>query len=69
MGDNRAIITTTQATEVRRLYSELPNAAAAARQALRIGGEPLTPVEIEHFRKCAARVGAIFQRLSEIVGD
>jgi hypothetical protein len=64
----KAVLTRTQVSELRRLYSELPNAAAAARKALRIGGEPLTAAELEHFRECAARVGAIFQRLSEIIG-
>ena len=58
-----------EATELRRLYGELPDAAAAARKALKSdNGEPLTGDKLRLLRESNARIVAIVDRLKAILG-
>ena len=64
----RTGITHREATELRRLYAELPNAAAAARMALKTAGRlPLGGEALSHFLASDARVTEIINRIQAIV--
>jgi hypothetical protein len=61
------VITLEKSAELRRLYGQLPNAAFAAREALRNAGDPLIGVAFERFRELDARVVRIIDRIKQIL--
>jgi hypothetical protein len=63
----KGVITPAEARELRRLYAELPNAAAAAREALKPGSGPLTGDALQRFREIDARVVEIIDRIKAIL--
>jgi hypothetical protein len=66
-GQGKSIITPAEVTELRRLYGELPNAAAAARHVLGINGrKPLVGVELARFLEADTRISEIFERIKAI---
>ena len=65
----KTVITFGEATELRRLYGELPNAAAEARQALKVAsGEALTGEALARLRESDARLLQIVDRIKAILG-
>jgi len=64
----KSIITSAEATELRRLHGELPNAAAAAREALKTGGKALTGPMLQHLLDADARMFEIIDRIKAILG-
>jgi hypothetical protein len=63
-----AVITPAEATELQRLYDELPDAAAAAVEALRFATATPTAAALQRFRERAARVNQITDRINAILG-
>jgi hypothetical protein len=64
----KSVITKVEASSLLRLYAELPNAAAAARQALKAAGDPVTGAALQHFREVDARLAAIIDQIKTILG-
>jgi hypothetical protein len=64
----RAILTPEEAAELRELYSELPDASAAAAEALGHAGPAPTGLALERFRELDGRVLAIIERIRAILG-
>jgi hypothetical protein len=64
----RAVITLAEAAELRELYSELPDASAAAAEALGNTGAAPTGLALERFRELDGRVLAIIDRIRAILG-
>jgi len=64
----RAVITPEVAAELQPLYDELPTAAEAAAEALRIAAATPTSLALLKFRQRAARVDQIIDRIRAILG-
>jgi len=64
----KAVITTMEASQLRRLYAELPDAAAAARQALKAAHGPVTGAQLHHFREINAQLMEVIDSIKAIVG-
>jgi hypothetical protein len=65
----RTGITYREATELRRLYAELPDAAAAARMALKMATRiPMTGEPLARFLATDRRIVEIINRIQAILG-
>jgi hypothetical protein len=67
-GPGSTQLTTAAVATLRRLYDELPDAVAAAGEALGRAGRAPTGLALERFRELDARVGAIADRIKTILG-
>jgi len=61
-------LTPEDAADLQQLYSELPEAAEAARAALDFAIETPTDAARKRYRECAARVSALIDRINKIRG-
>jgi hypothetical protein len=64
----RDSMTPDQAVELRALYDELPDASAAAAEALGSTGAVPTGMALQRFRELDARVMEIVDRIKQILG-
>jgi hypothetical protein len=64
----KAVITPAEAAELRELYAELPDASAAAAEALGNSGAAPTGLALERFRELDGRVLTIIDRIKAILG-